>query len=67
MNKYSEIIKYITKEMNKRKEGADDIYIMGLCHAVQTIALNDLDISRLEYTQIYENMQGIIDFIIEHI
>lgn len=64
MKKYLPIIETIQSEYKTRTNPIDDLYIMGMCHAVQSIIINDLTISRKEYTEIYDITQSIINSII---
>lgn len=63
MNKYNEILKRINEE-RKNATPLDNLYIMGMCHAIQSIIINDMTITRKEYTEIYDLTQSIINSIV---
>ena len=64
MEKYKEIIDTIKKDFEVRQTALDDLYIMGKCHAIQSIIINDMSITRKEYTEIYDLTQSIINSIV---
>lgn len=64
MDKYDEIFNRIYSEI-KTATHLDEIYIVGMCHAVQSIALNDNTIDQRTANIIYGECQTIINKIID--
>lgn len=64
MDKYDEIFNRIYSEI-KTATPLDEIYIVGMCHAVQSIALNDNTIDHRTANIIYGECQTIINKIID--
>lgn len=65
MKKYEKIIEQLTAHFEKRTSPLDDLYIMGVCHTIQNIALNDNTITREQYKQLNDFTQEMIDIIIK--
>lgn len=67
MNKYTVILEKIQKEYNGKSTPLDSLYLMGMCHAVQSIAFNDYTISNDIFKEIMLITQTIINEIIRKI
>ena len=67
MSKYAVILEEIQKDYKDRSDSRDGLYLMGKCHALQTIVSNDDVISPTDYEIIYSITQSIIDGIIGRI
>ena len=65
MKKYENMLEQLTTHFEKKNSLLDDLYILGICHTIQTIALNDETITREQYKQINYFTQEIIDFIVK--
>lgn len=65
MKKYEKIIEQLTTHFEKRTSPLDDLYIMGICHAIQSIALNDNTITREQYKQLDDLTDEIVKLIIK--
>lgn len=63
MEKYRELIETIKKDVQSKRTALDDLYILGKCHALQSIIINDTTIARKEYTELYDLTQSTINII----
>lgn len=67
MSKYAVILEEIQKDCKDHTAPLDGLYLMGKCHAIQSIAINDDDITPTDYDIICSITQSIINEIIGRI
>ena len=65
MKKYENIIEQLEKSLEEERTPLNDLYMLGICHAVSSIALNDNTITREQFKQIDNYIDEIVKLLLK--